>query len=519
MKNKKIYIPIIIIAIAIIFFSYAPVITFDTSHYLWLVNMLSPNAAFADWDMARGLAFPLIIYASNIIFGADSDGILVTMFIMYVTMISFVYLTLRKAIKNFKLFENVRNRIILGVLVSILIIFNPIVFGYYHVLLTEFVGMTLAVAMTYLSWDWIDFDFKDNKKKYIIYTLVFSILTAFAWSLKQPYISCVMFPVLVAALIAIIRKFNVKQVIQRIVTIIVCIIILIISIAIWNKILEIGQVPMQENRTSESFLSNGIIEGITQLEKTGTNNINQIKISEKDKKEIQNIENGTSKYKNYTIFKNKNENSKGMVLFTKEEKPTTSESIKFWFKTLGTTPLTIFKSYVNNYLCTINIFEITFTGPSPIVTTKLNILGTAENEAIGYKIYKEETNTFETLEKYEPFIQSYKTKQQPIKIVNVTMKALGRFSTMCAKVGFLILPIVLIWVIVVTIKNRKETSKHKLYDLLIVLLGFSYLHVLMHIVLGANIDRYTVPAIIPMYTSYIIIGYMIFENRKNKTSI
>ena len=99
MKNKKIYIPIIIIAIAIIFFSYAPVITFDTSHYLWLVNMLSPNAAFADWDIARGLVFPLMIYASTIIFGAGSDGILVTMFIMYITMISFVYLTFKKAIK------------------------------------------------------------------------------------------------------------------------------------------------------------------------------------------------------------------------------------------------------------------------------------------------------------------------------------------------------------------------------------------------------------------------------------
>lgn len=520
MKNKKIYIPIIIIAIAIIFFSYAPVITFDTSHYLWLVNMLSPNAAFADWDIARGLVFPLMIYASTIIFGAGSDGILVTMFIMYITMISFVYLTLKKAIKDFKVFENVRNRIILGVLVSILIIFNPIVFGYYHVLLTEFVGMTLAVVMTYLSWDWIDFDFKDNKKKYIIYTLVFSILTAFAWSLKQPYVSCVMFPILVASLIAIIRKFNVKQVIQRIVTIIVCIIMLIISIVIWNKILEFGHVSMQEDRTSESFLSNGIIDGITQLEETGINNIKEIEISEKDQKEIENIANGTSKYKNYKLFKNKNENSKGMVLFSKEENPSTGESIKFWFKTLGTTPSTIIRSYINNYLCTINIFKITFTGPAPEVTTELNLFGAAENEAISYKIYRDlDSNVFPKLEGYEPFVEPYKSKQEPIKIVNVTMKALGRFSTMCAKVGFLILPIVLIWVIVVTIKNRKETNKHKLYDLLIVLLGFSYLHVLMHIVLGACIDRYTVPAIVPMYTSYIIIGYMIFENRKNKTKL
>lgn len=514
MKNKKIYISIVILAIAIIFFSYAPIITFDTSHYLWLTNMLSPNAALADWDMARGIVFPLIIYASNVLFGAGADGILITMFIAYLTMIGFVYLIYKKVKQNSTIFDDTRKKIILAILTAILIIFNPIIFGYYHVLLTEFVGITLAVAMCYFAWNWVELDFKENKKKYIIYTLIFAIATAFAWSLKQPYISCVMFPLGIATLISLIKKFNIRNIIQRAITIIICVLALVISLAVWNKMLEIGQVPMQEDRTSSSFLSNGIIEGISQLQKS--NKIENAKISSKDREEIAKIENGTSKYNNYVLYENKNEYSKDIVLFTQDEAATTGEAIKFWFKTLGTTPITIIRSYINNYLCTINIFEISFAGPSPVVSTQLNVFGTAENEAIGYKIYRDQSNTFPTLEKYEQYVQPYKTTQNPIKIVNVIMKGLGTFSTILAKLSFLILPIVLIWVIVKAIINRK---KAKIYNLLIVLLAFSLLHNILHIVLGANIDRYTVPAMIPMYISYIIIGYMIFNKRKNKEKL
>lgn len=474
MKNKKILIPIIILLIAIIFFSYAPVITFDSSHYLWLSNMLTPGVAFADWDMARGIVFPLIIYASNVIFGAGADGVLITMFIAYLIMIASVYLIYKKIKQNYAIFDDKKKKIILVILTTILIIFNPIIFGYYHVLLTEFVGITLAIVMCYMSWNWIELDFKENKKKYILYTLIFALATAFAWSLKQPYISCVMFPLGIATLISLIRKFNIRNILQRLITIIICIIMLVISLAVWNKMLEIGQVPMQTDRTSSSFLSNGIIEGISQLQKTD---------------EVEEVE-------------------------------TTGEAIKFWFKTLVKSPTTLIKSYVNNYLCTINIFEISFSGPSPVVTTQLNVFGTAENEAIGYKIYRDkESNAFPTLEKYEPYVEPYKTTQEPIKIVNIIMKGLGTFSTMVAKLSFLILPIVLVYVIVITIKNRKMVKNQKIYNLLLILLSFSFLHIILHIVLGANIDRYTVPAMIPMYISYIIIGYMIFDKKKSKIKL
>ena len=506
MKNKKIYIPIIILALAIIFFSYAPIITFDTSHYLWLTSMLSPGVALANWDMARGIVFPLIIYTSNVLFGVGADGVLITMFLAYLTMIGFVYLILKKVKQYSVIFDDSKNKTILAILSAILIIFNPIIFGYYHVLLTEFVGITLAVAMCYFAWNWLELDFKEDKKKYIIYTLIFAIATAFAWSLKQPYVSCVMFPLGIATLISIIRKFNIRNILQRLITVTSCIVVLVMSLVAWNKVLEIAQVPMQEHRTSSSFLSNGIIEGISQLKETEV--IENVEMSSKDREEISKIQNGTSKYKNYILYENKNVKSKDMVLFIEGETATTGEAIKFWFKTLGTTPITMLRSYVNNYLATINIFDISFDGASPVVTTHINLFGAAENEAIGYKIYRDESNTFPLAEKFAPYAEPYRATQQPLKVVNIIMKGLGTFSTMVAKLSFLILPIVLIWIIVVAIKNRKVTNKQKIYNLLIVLLSFSLLHTILHIVLGANIDRYTVPAYIPMYIAYIIIGFI-----------
>lgn len=517
MKNKKIYIPIIILGIAIIFFSYAPIITFDTSHYLWLSNLLTPSAGFADWDMARGIVFPLIIYISNILFSASAEGLLITMFIAYITMISFVYLIFKKINKNTDLFNNRKRKIILVMASILLIIFNPIIFGYYHTLLTEFIAITLAVVMCYLAWNWTEIDFKKSKLKYILYTLVFALGTAFAWNLKQPYVGCVIFPLIVATIISIIQKFNIKNILQRIITIITCIVMLVLSLIIWNKILEYGQVPMQEDRTSSSFLSNGIIQGISQLEFTMRKEnvdlqiIETTKISENEKQEIKKIIEGNSEYNKFLLYKNKNEKSKDMVLFLEGDEITTGESIKFWFKTLFTTPMTIIRSYVNNYLCIINIFDITFIDISPIATTDLNVFGTAENEKIAYRIYDEKlSNLFELPLVYEQYALKYETDIEPIRIVNIIMKSIGTIFVLLTKLGFFILPIVLIGIIFMAIKKREN------YSILIILLSFSLIHVLFHTVLGAFIDRYTVPAMIPMFISYIIIAYNMANKIKSK---
>lgn len=78
MKNKKnILVLIFCICITAIFFTYQVVITWDASHYLWLTSLLRKGGDFSTWDVARGPVFPMIIRTFDIIFGHNTNGLLI----------------------------------------------------------------------------------------------------------------------------------------------------------------------------------------------------------------------------------------------------------------------------------------------------------------------------------------------------------------------------------------------------------------------------------------------------------
>ena len=521
--NKKLLIAIVIVILAIVFFSYSPIITYDTSHYLWLENMLTPNDTFANWDVARGIIFPLIIYCSNSVFGHNADGILMLMFIFYAIMITFSFLIFKKINKDTEIFNTKTKKISLACIVTIAIILNPIVFGYYHTLLTEFVAITIAVVACYLSWNWTEIDFKNNKLKYILYTVIFGIIIVFAWHLKQPYVGTALFPVIVAAIVSICREFNWKNILQRIATIIICLITLVISMLLWNKLLKIQNVKISADRESSGFLSSGLINGITQIQEVArkenieVDKIENYKISQKNKQEIKDIIEGKSKYKDFILYKNQNEKAKDFVIFMNSENLSVSNSMQLVFKVFFTSPTTLIKSYTNNYLCISDILRIYFIGVTPKPTTDFTVFGTAENAVIGLRTYNEQlTNVFPTSEKLQVYAEPYVSNVEPIRIINVFMKSLQNIIILITKISFLILPLVLIICIIINIKSRKKMTdlKKKQFNIVIILLSFSLLHVLLHSTLGAIIDRYTVPAIIPMFIAYIIIFYNICNAKK-----
>ena len=255
MNNKK-FIAIILafIGITMMFFTYQVVITHDSSHYIYLSNAFEGNVSFSEWDVGRGPVFPAFIRICNILFGKGTNGLLVGMFAFYILMLIGCYLIYKETIKND---ENLGRKMkyFLGLLFTFLIVLNPMIIGYYHTLLTEFIAITLAVIGCYLSWKWMNTNFMENKLKYVLYTIVLAILTAISWELKQPNISTIFFPILIAAIISLIRNANWKNLLQRTITILSCIIILLISTKVWNVILEKNGVDMNADRSSSGFIS------------------------------------------------------------------------------------------------------------------------------------------------------------------------------------------------------------------------------------------------------------------------
>ena len=55
----------------------------------------------------------------------------------------------------------------------------------------------------------------------------------------------------------------------------------------------------------------------------------------------------------------------------------------------------------------------------------------------------------------------------------------------------------------------KKKSNNQVYNLVILLFGFSFLHVLLHVVTGAIIDRYIVPVFIPVFLGTLFFVFLL----------
>ena len=148
---------LVLLTLTLVFFMYAPTICWDSANYVSYVQIFERISPMSSWDVTRGIVFPLMIYLSNIIFGKTTMGLLILMYIFYLIFIYFIYKILDEVLKC-------KNKERYISIILLLIYFNPIIFGYYHALLTEFVAITLSVFSCYFSWKYINIEHKNIKK-------------------------------------------------------------------------------------------------------------------------------------------------------------------------------------------------------------------------------------------------------------------------------------------------------------------------------------------------------------------
>ena len=175
MKNEVII--MLFILLTIYYFEYAVTITWDSAHYLEYVKIFENVMPFSSWDVVRGPIFPLIIYCSNFLFSKTNHGLLVMTYMYYLVMLLFNIKILNYYLDKIKIKKNTK-KIIKYIFVGLIII-NPIIYGYYHCLLTEFVAITLAIISCYYAVIWLDVDYYKEKNKYILLNLLFIFLTLF----------------------------------------------------------------------------------------------------------------------------------------------------------------------------------------------------------------------------------------------------------------------------------------------------------------------------------------------------
>ena len=192
------------------------------------------------------------------------------------------------------------------------------------------------------------------------------------------------------------------------------------------------------------------------------------------------------------------------------------------FKIVFSDPMSYIKGQFNNYLAISNVYAIGFENYRSYNTKEfLELTIGNENTAIPQKIYQyDESNCFYIqMEKYNEGIEPYKEINKPIVCVNYVMKKLMPVCTVWNKVIFVLLPVLTVLYIVLYFINQKKYNEkyYNILTLIIILYSFSLTHILSHSVLGAMIDRYTAPAIIPTTIGIMLSVYLIvYKNKYEK---
>ena len=517
--KKKNWCYILFLLLIIYYFEYSVTILWDSAHYMTYVNILEGVASANTWDVVRGPIFPLIIYLGNILFSKTSQGLIMNTFMYYLVMLFFVYKILNYFFNNWNI--DAKKKKLLMILTFAVIIFNPIIFGFYHSLLTEFVAITLSVISCYYAVIWSDIEPLKDKKKFALISLWFAFLTVFSWFLKQPYISCGFFPLLVSYVISLFKKRGFKVFLCRTSSILLCLLTVFVSIKLWNFILiKMGNNPNSDRNPTVSFgytLINGLgfVKTNSSEEIRSIDYINEIKLSDQEKKEVLRLIDNNKDYVIINIYDNNNITESDYI----EGNLSTGDAIMYIAKYFFKEPLTIIDAYISNYLSIIDIYATsTSDGVGYSSTKKIDLSFSNEISTIAFKpYYYGSSNTFYMLPEMEERVECYKQTNYTFKLINYAMLILGKVFLGLFKLLFVLLPLNLIVAIVLRCKKNIKASQKKNLNFIIILLGFSILHVLLHTVTGAVIDRYAIPAFVTVILGTIFLLLYLFQLKFKKT--
>ena len=478
---KKNYTLILFLLLFIFFFTFPVLILYDSAHYMSFVEIFEGKQPFSSWDIVRGPVFPILIFLSNALFGKTSMGLLFTCFFFYLIM-----LFVSKYILDFLSFKSKKKKIILYVLFFLLVILSPIIFGYYHSLLTEGVAISIALLSSFFAWKLLTFS-KEKNTNFLLLGCYFIIMTPISWFLKQPYLSTVLFPLGISTVIQLFTAKEIKQKFSVSLVVILSILSLFLSTRIWNMFLQKQNIDLNTKRNVTKNLGNQLLDAIPNMTIESHDDILDVTIVNRGGNVV-----GREKIE------------KGQDGFVRSK-----DAVLFIIKAFVKYPIQMLDSYMSNYLALINIYN-TFSSDGVgyyIQDRSLDFDGCVENCAIAISILNNKSNIYYMSEEMYSRVVDYEQYLNAPPLLRGILRLFVKPSILIFNISFLFLPFVLTVTVIYWFFQRKkgDVYRQKVLTLAIILLGYSFLHLVLHTVTGAIIDRYAVPAYITT-----ILGYMCF---------
>lgn len=505
-KNKIIKIVgaiLLFLLLAVVYFQYPITIMPDSTEYYGYLKIFYGQEPFSSWNIVRGPTFPFLLYMFTVLFGNTQLGLLIGSFILYCIMliIGFKFLKLIDYRNNFE-------KAMCYIIYFLGIMFNPMIIGYMHGLLTEFVAIPMFVITVFLCTKWIKEELILWKK--IIISIVLAINCVFMWFLKQPYVFIAFAPILVSGIISIFEKPKIKNIIYRLGIISASAISVVIGIQIWNAILINTHVDNSSGRDTNSFIKGAIINGNTafsidfyedhyKMDYINTSDL----ISNEDKEEIIKVLNKDSEYKSFKLinlfnnFSSREEDniSKKIVLFSKEEDFTTSEALRMYFKLITKYPGKTIKSYIANYLAIADVVPSVRHKDANVYYPSTTSGYYYENQSIGYSIFYCEDNMLWLNENHHLYenVKNLKVNNNSNKKIDKVIYSDFGAVNFAFKVTFVLLPFLIIYLIIMLKVTKKRKIKNTNLKISLIIIASSFIHTLFHAMTGAIIDRYAIP--------------------------
>lgn len=489
-KNYKI---LVLLLIIVIFFSFSFTITWDSSHYMSYVRILQGKLPISTWDIVRGPIFPIIIYLGLLFFGETIQGLLILSFMFFIVYGFFIFKILNTFIKNKYL----------KLILLIFCLFNPIIFGYFHTLLTEFVAITLSVISCYMSYLWCT---TKDKKKLNCISIFYIFALAFSWHLKQPYICCILFPMIISIIIAIFNNHSIKNICYYFKTLSFSIALLVLSIFFWNKFLIINNVNMSTGRDSSSMLANQLMLGVQYFMYDDNfdfeNYDNNIYLSDSEKEYIKkNLNNESNNLKAIFIYNNNEIVDIDIIKVDLNGNPSTKDVVLQIIKTFIKHPSIILKNYIKNYcalssICKINSLDSVVYH----VTNEFDFLNTFEHNSIAYRIFNQGyENRFYLSEEGAALTNNF-IQENRLGIFNNFFVIMKIPTNILYKITIIVQPIILFILMVMFITSiikYKIIKVNNLFLITFIFTAYTFFTVLANALSGAIIDRYAVCCFIP----------------------
>ncbi len=531
MLNKDKLFNIVLVTIVftiftIVYFNFSLFITPDGSGYYWYTTIFDGINPVSSWNVRRGPVFPLLLYCFKHLFGDTPTGILIGFYIFYLIMLIFAI----KLIKDIFVCQKNLNKKIYWIIFILLFMFNTLIIGYSHTLLTEAISPSITILTCYFIYKWNNLNFNTSKSKLILYTLLFSFIAVFMYHLKE-YTGIIFLMLIISSILSIIKYKNWTIFITKILTIIICIVMVMCSICVWNVFLKKNNVDIKQNEKGINFISNGIINGLNAFYERVPKNIycdinyiNNSNLTKSEKEIINNLNKSDTRWCDNIIIFNVYDRNNIIIDQTSiiyEKNLTISDVLNFWYKSTLKYPTLTMGSYFRNYMSIVDLYNTRLIsddlGYKPI--NKLNISASLENESIGLAIYNNNINKcwWSYYDNDNKFLN-----QEEINIMKKFEgkenhnEILGNLLYNISSIHQMLFRIVLFFSLPLSVYSFYKYLKlkyNKVYMISTVIFTTVFIYIISNVVFGTIIDRYA-------YTVYplSLLGIMILLIPKSEKS-